>query len=71
VDYVTVLLNVTWNTARSELDTAVAYGRQQEDYQAVRFINIDKISRKRPCLRIAREIIIDLSRLRKARPNVH
>ena len=71
VDQVTVLINVTWNSARSAVDAAVAYGRQQEDYRAVRFINVDKISRKRPCLRDAREIIIYIIHLRKARPNVH
>ena len=46
-EQVSKLFNVSWNTVRSAVDAAVAYGRDQEDYRQVRFIGIDEISRKR------------------------
>jgi len=46
-DQVARLFNVSWNTVKSAVDTAVAYGRAREDYKGVRFIGIDEISRKR------------------------
>ena len=46
-DQVAKLFNVSWSTVRSAVDAAVAYGRAREDYQGIRFIGIDEISRKR------------------------
>jgi len=46
-DQVARLFNVSWNTVRSAVEAAVAYGREHEDYRGVRFIGIDEISRKR------------------------
>jgi transposase len=46
-DQVAVLFNVSWNTVRSAVEAAVAYGREREDYQGVRVIGIDEISRKK------------------------
>lgn len=46
-DQVAVLFNVSWNTVRSAVDAAVAYGRQREDYRDVRLIGVDEISRKK------------------------
>jgi transposase len=46
-DQVARLFNVSWNTVRSAVDAAVAYGREREDYRGVRFIGIDEISRKK------------------------
>ena len=46
-DQVARLFGVSWNTARAAVEAAVEYGRQQEDYQGVRFIGIDEISRKK------------------------
>ncbi len=39
-DQVAVLFNVSWNTVRSAVDAAVAYGRQREDYRDVRLRSI-------------------------------
>ena len=50
-DQVAKLFDVSWNTVRSAVDAAVAYGRAREDYQGVRFIGIDEISRKDECHR--------------------
>ena len=41
------LFNDSWNTVRSAVDAAVAYGREREDYRDVRLIGIDEISRKK------------------------
>jgi len=41
------LFGVSWNTVRSAVEGAVAYGREQEDYKGVRHIGIDEISRKK------------------------
>ena len=46
-DQVARLFHVSWNTVRSAVDAAVAYGRAREQYQRVRFIGIDEISRKK------------------------
>lgn len=46
-DQVARLFGVSWNTVSSAVDAAVAYGREREDYQGVRFIGIDEISRKK------------------------
>jgi transposase len=46
-DQVARLFHVSWNTVRSSVDAAVAYGRAREHYQRVRFIGIDEISRKK------------------------
>ena len=46
-DQVARLFHVSWNTVRSAVDAAVAYGRAREQYQGVRFIGIDEISRKK------------------------
>ncbi len=46
-DQVARLFHVSWNTVRSAVDAAVAYGRACEHYQGVRFIGIDEISRKK------------------------
>jgi hypothetical protein len=46
-DQVVRLFNVSWNTVRSAVDAAVAYGRQQEDCRDVRIIGIDEISQKK------------------------
>jgi transposase len=46
-DQVARLFNVSWNTVRSAVDAAVAYGREREDYGGIKFIGIDEISRKR------------------------
>jgi transposase len=46
-DQVARLFHVSWNTVRSAVEAAVEYGREREDYQAVRFIGIDEISRKK------------------------
>ena len=46
-DQVARLFQVSWNTVRSAVDAAVAYGRACEQYQGVRFIGIDEISRKK------------------------
>jgi transposase len=46
-DQVARLFRVSWNTVRSAVDAAVAYGRAREQYQRVRFIGIDEISRKK------------------------
>ncbi len=41
------LFGVSWNTVRSAVEGAVAYGREQENYKGVRHIGIDEISRKK------------------------
>jgi len=46
-DQVAKLFAVSWNTVRSAVDAAVAYGRAREDYRGVRFIGIDEVSRKK------------------------
>lgn len=46
-DQVARLFGVSWNTVRSAVDAAVAYGREREDYRGVRLIGIDEISRKK------------------------
>jgi transposase len=46
-DQVARLFNVSWNTVRGAVEAAVEYGREREDYQGVRFIGIDEISRKK------------------------
>jgi transposase len=46
-DQVARLFHVSWNTVRSAVDAAVAYGRACEQYRSVRFIGIDEISRKK------------------------
>jgi transposase len=46
-DQVARLFHISWNTVRSAVDAAVAYGRAREQYQRVRFIGIDEISRKK------------------------
>ena len=46
-DQVARLFNISWSTVRSAVDAAVAYGKAKEDYQGVKFIGIDEISRKR------------------------
>jgi transposase len=46
-DQVAQLFCVRWGSVRSAVAAAVAYGREQESYQGVRFIGIDEISRKK------------------------
>ena len=46
-DQVARLFDVSWNTVRAAVEAAVEYGREREDYKAVRFIGIDEISRKK------------------------
>jgi transposase len=46
-DQVARLFHVSWGTIRSAVEAAVDYGREREDYQGVRFIGIDEISRKK------------------------
>jgi transposase len=46
-DQVANIHHVSWNTVRSAVEAAVAFGRDQEDYRDVRVIGIDEISRKK------------------------
>jgi transposase len=46
-DQVVRLVHLSWNTVRSTVDAAVAYGRACEKYQGVWFIGIGEISWKK------------------------
>jgi transposase len=56
------LFGVSWNTVRSAVEAAVAYGRSQETFEGIRYIGIDEISRKRG--HVYHTVVYDLDRKR-------